>query len=266
MKKVGLCFLIVAMLLCSVGFVACGGGQKKIELTLIDSISGEYIDKVEIPNDTGLYRAGTHYKGIGGISDPQKDNWFFDGWYLDKECANKVVDECGVEYRPAGNMNLYAGWSDHIEIPTNTGEGRPHPLVNEIFNAEINLSWVGASPTNIVRFYGSITARGDFTGDLSSDEIDIIIRYYWYSGESFLGEYVNPEEIVESISIRITLEKRNNFSISNLDIGENTYSYVNFYNTDPIFINTFGKAILDVNYGKIVNGEYTYVTVQYRHD
>ncbi|MDR2201743.1 MAG: InlB B-repeat-containing protein [Clostridiales bacterium] len=269
MKNILLCFFAIIAAFYSASFSACNGtnnsdnNDKNIQITLLDSTSDEQYGIITIPRGKVFYRKGTFYKGLGSIDDPKKDDWFFNGWYLDKECTKKVVEKTGEEYKPTENTSFYAGWSDHTEIPSNTGDGYPHPLVGEIFYADLSFSWVGASPTNIVRFSGSITAKGNFTGDLSSDRIRLQINYTWYSGESFLGELLDPDKIVASVSTTEYLEKSKNFSIPDFNTTINTQSYGNFYNTDPILINTFGKFRIDVGY-EIENDNPKYYIVQYK--
>lgn len=124
---------------------------------------------------------------------PKYDSDYFDGWYTNESCTEKLADGATV---PAGGLKLYAKTSIPANFYKNLGDAAPYKTTYAPFNGEITLpdaptkadgTFTGWNPTPTIM--DSATGK-DFFATWGS--IDYTASYY-------IGENTNPD-FVETIT------------------------------------------------------------------
>lgn len=242
-RNISIVALFISLLMLT--FVGCDNNEYPI--VTLDKQNGEPNEQVQLTQKTDI----AYNNGINLFSNPSRQGWFFNGWFLDKECTQSVS-----QYKIEKDVTFYAGWTDCVsfagsyepwnvsydDLFTLSGTAMlvERPYVANFMEVELTLT---------------ITATGDFTGDKSTDKLSVWVAYEWLNDEQFLGEYVS-DEVIARASTLITLEKSNNFSVSDYKVieGNGTVSGVT-----P---STFNIARTRVRISRI-NGDQM---LQYRHD
>ena len=187
---------------------------------------------------------GNYIYGAKDFEKPTREGWFFTGWYLDAACTKSAYETQVKE-----SMTIYAGWTDSTVVPMNqTATSIPY---EELF--DISIRAVPGGWQNTAKLYITVTPKGDFTGENSTDRFEIQVTHQWLSNEQFLGEYTD-EVTAYACAREIYLEKSNNYTLTD-------YEIMTGGTTIPDYVFTENKrtaAKIDYIYGN--------PTLQYNHN
>ena len=141
--------------LCAVGllaatlafaFTGCDTNTPGKTVVTLDLQDGSAPKQVEPP-------FGNYISGKDSFEAPTRDDWFFNGWFLDKACTVSAHDT-----RVTEDITVYAGWTDTITVAMNqTADSVPY---TELFDISITAS-AASSHTNL---FVTVTPKMDFTG------------------------------------------------------------------------------------------------------
>lgn len=242
-KQIG---CILSAIIIATVFVGCSNSKPIITL---DKRNGEPLERIEVP----YVGAETYKSGSMLFPNPIRKGWFFNGWFLDEQCTQSAY---GVHIK--SDTTFYADWVDSITVPFYT----PTWLISEDYS---ELFTVSSTVEPYAPAYGlprykltlSVTPTGDFTGENSTDRIEIQVTHYWLSDEKFLDEYVS-EEIEAYVAVRVWLQKDKGYALHNEVIIE---SYNNNSFEYPIYPSTF----LNRHTKTAINYIFSEPTLQYKH-
>jgi len=225
-------------------FAFCACNTNRMPVITLDKQNGEALEYFTVP----YKNVATYESGAKLFPNPEREGWFFDGWYLDKECTQTAYGVYVTE-----DVVFYAGWTDTLTLTCSTDAW--NITFDKLF--EVNAS------AKLHEQYGeviypaitvSVNALGDFTGEKSTDSIEVGIRYEWLSDEMFMGEYVS-DEVVAWAFVRATLEKENNYSITDNEIEVTNGNMSGI--TQSTFSNQHCRAYIQFIFGE--------PTIQYNH-
>lgn len=192
--------------LCAVGllaatlvfaFTGCDTNTPGKPVVTLDLQDGSAPKQVEPP-------FGNYISGKDSFEAPTRDDWFFNGWFLDKACTVSAHDT-----RVTEDITVYAGWTDTITVAMNqTADSVPY---TELFDISITAS-AASSHTNL---FVTVTPKKDFTGANSTEKFEIQVSLRWLSDEQFMGEYVSDEVVAHASAREIYLEKSNGYTLTN---------------------------------------------------
>lgn len=191
--------LCIALLMLMLTFVGCD--NDKYPVVTLDKQNGEPNEEVQLIHKV-------QYIFSNEFPIPSREGWFFNGWFLDKECTQPVY-----MHKTSNDITIYADWTDSVTFTNG----------QECWNANFSDLFTASGTAVPYGDYGEIeltltvTANGDFTGDKSTDEVKVWVRFEWLSSEQFLGEYVS-DEVEASAAAVISLNKSNNYSVSDLKV------------------------------------------------
>ena len=217
---------------------ACGDGtEEPVKHTVtLDFQNGSPTKTVDAPFGNYIYNANDFEK-------PAREGYFFDGWYLDAACTQSAYQTQVKE-----NITIYAGWTDTTVVPMNqTANSIPY---EELF--DISIRAVPGSWYNTANLYVTVTPKGDFTGENSTDRFEIQVTHYWLSNEQFMGEYT--DDVAASLSAReIWLEKSNNYTVIDFEVEEggndiHDYLFTEYTRTAAKINYIFGDPTLQFNH------------------
>lgn len=223
----------------TVALAACDddAGPEKYTVTL-DFRNGSPTKTVDAP-------FGNYIFGPKDFEKPAREGWFFNGWYLDAACTKSAYATSVKE-----NITIYASWTDTTVVLMNQNANSvPY---EDLF--DISVRAVKGSYQNTAKLFITVTPKGDFTGENSTDRFEIQVTHQWLSNEQFLGEYTN-EVAAYACAREIYLEKSNNYTLTNYEVeaGGTTipdYVFTEYERTFAKIDYIFGDPALQYNHSK----------------
>ena len=177
---------ILALSCLSAALVGCGDNPPALSqpVVTLDLRDGSAPQQITVSH-------GDYISKTSPFKTPKREGWFFDSWYLDEACTESAIGTHITE-----DMHVYAGWTDSTVVPMNP-DANSIPY-DELFDISIRAIPTGMQDT--AKLYITVTPKGDFTGENSTDRFEIQVSYKWLSNEQFMGEYTN--EVVAHASAR----------------------------------------------------------------
>jgi len=224
------------------------GGCNKKPIVTFEKNNGEAPEQIEVVRGDWTDKTGNML-----ISNPIREGYFFNGWFLDEQCTKSAY---GVHINE--NLTFYADWTDTYIIPDY--------MPVWLFNGYEDLFAVTtkAEPYNLtagvsqLKLTLSVTPKGDFTGKLTTDRFELQITHKWLSDEMFMGEYVS-DEVVAYVCLRdVWLDREHGYKLKDevfiVDYNNELLEY-------PIYEYTYAN-----NHTKTeLNHIFEQPTLQYKH-
>lgn len=229
---------IVAAACLTAALAACDDKEPEKPMITLDFQNGSPTKTVDPPFGNYIY-------GPKDFEKPTREDWFFNGWYLDAACTKSAYETQVKE-----SMTIYAGWTDSTVVPMNqTANSIPY---EELF--DISIRAVSTGNPNSAKLYVTVTPKGDFTGENSTDRFEIQVTHQWLSNEQFLGEYTN-EVTAYACAREIYLEKSNNYTLTDYVVYTSgtqvpDYVYVENERTVAKIDYIYGGPTLQFNHNK----------------